>query len=417
MDIVNAAEEQLNVESALLINDDTCQHYQAVIRDVNSFTKDQIREIYDGTRYRFFDYNFMQTLGCSLSRSFNQDFPKVIRYVKNSVDRLIRIGEESVDGFAWKANFRDYDDMVVIKTPKTVESDLRLIHELFVATFCTNLLRMKIPNFMFIYGVFECTKPKIGAGNSTTYFCMNNGKIPVNYLMLEYINGDTFAEFILKAQDVKDIILSLVQIAVALDYAYRTCEFCHYDLHTNNILMRFLPGNKVKIPTQFYRSTDQRKFKIRTNYIPTIIDYGRSHIVHEGVHYGEHDVRDIYPDRARPMFDLFRLIGSMLYELYYKNPQIFDQLAILLNYFPHFRRLNVTLDEYFARVEYANRLGSDIRSNEKLAYFVVDEYDYPDIDDLESKNSVYRDFFNYMVDNFGDYLMDNIIIVTEVEQE
>lgn len=137
------------------------------------------------------------------------------------------------------------------------------IHELFVATKCTNQLSKHIPNFVYCYGAHG-----------------HRGSISV---VTEFVDGQTLSAYMTSpAFNTNDFLFILFQISLALTVAQRRCAFIHYDLTPWNIIIR----KRKEAETIYYRVAQGRVFEIRTTLIPVIIDYGKSLVIHDNVVHG-----------------------------------------------------------------------------------------------------------------------------------
>lgn len=75
----------------------------------------------------------------------------------------------------------------------------------------------------------------------------------------------------------------LFQVAHTLLNTQQQYKFTHYDLHTDNVLIRSIHNNEmVLLP---YKLNDMMYY-LKTTQIATIIDYGRSFITYKGEPYG-----------------------------------------------------------------------------------------------------------------------------------
>ena len=120
------------------------------------------------------------------------------------------------------------------------------------------------------------------------------------------------------------------------------------DLHDENVLV-----TKLDHPiTIRLRMLDGSYRYLRTTIVAVIIDYGRSHIIYNGKHFG-YDTVDVgvYPDRAYPLYDIFKLLCFTLISAAYGdnppnnvqdnpdqtvrmiNPNLFNSAKALLDYF------------------------------------------------------------------------------------
>ena len=66
------------------------------------------------------------------------------------------------------------------------EYNFELLKEYFIGLFL-NYLRIKIPNFMYVFGIIKCSEPS--KNTNLLNICKNYN---YNFLLLEKINGNTF---------------------------------------------------------------------------------------------------------------------------------------------------------------------------------------------------------------------------------
>jgi hypothetical protein len=92
--------------------------------------------------------------------------------------------------------------------------------------------------------------------------------------MMDWLSSDSF-----NFPDFKSI---LVQLALALHVAQKEYGFVHYDLFPWNVIIE-KHNKKFGID---YVIESGKIVEIFTDIIPVIIDYGKSHVILDGVHYG-----------------------------------------------------------------------------------------------------------------------------------
>jgi hypothetical protein len=387
------AEEQEIIERT----DSFCPLRQ--IQDVTS-TADQITR---ALREGFDDANILRSIMClnnsiavfpgNTEKDIGRSF-KIRHYLRD----LQQIGGESAEGYAMTTDVRslgdsdedldilyknqqsssaallsssDPDKPFVAKSPRrtTEEGNEGLLHEYFVGAFGTNTLRSLIPNFAFILGTFQCSPPYIDRQyyatddpdddkrKALTYCQNNNSQNQVNYILLENIaNSKTFRDFIFDGASFSEYLNVFTQVIFALHVAQRV-GFTHYDLHSENVLVLPLP----EAITIYYDDVGY----LTTKYLAFIIDYGRSHIIYNGNHYGFNGVPiGTFPNLAYPMFDIFKLLcftlmdaafGDRNYTRYTQmtdqeletggfltNQKVFQQAKPMLKYFYPELNLNQT---------------------------------------------------------------------------
>jgi serine/threonine protein kinase len=169
---------------------------------------------------------------------------------------------------------------VILKIPKEKKSkpcfekysrkDTNLIREGYIGVNVLNNLRYIVPNFMYTFGVFT---------NDKNELC----------LACEYIEGITLQEAIKTNVITTDIFMNIfIQVLLCLEVAQREYRFCHYDLHSNNIILR-----KLKNPYKYTVVLDNKQYDIvAKDYIATLIDFGLSSVTINNLTIGEYNYTD-----------------------------------------------------------------------------------------------------------------------------
>ena len=136
-----------------------------------------------------------------------------------------------------------------------------------------------LPHFPLFFGKIKAyINPK--NRKSGNPFVIDNAryKIKGDVLLCEYIqNSCKFYNYIKANDKISSEILinSIKQILIAISIAQERKKFAHYDLHSNNIMMRACDKNLVLC----YVIDDNNKIAIPTlGHIPVIIDFGFSYI-------------------------------------------------------------------------------------------------------------------------------------------
>lgn len=206
-----------------------------------------------------------------------------------------------------QAGFLTEDDFFVVKNlgRNAIDTHKETIHEFFVGSACLNNLRDKVINFAFILGGFKC-----GVPDKPGKVCTDNDSGV--YIIYEKIPGtNANMSMTIANMDLNLYLCTMIQLLLAFDYAHQVYEFTHYDLHTNNVIIRFL-DRQYSVP---YPSRKGTKY-INTNFIPTIIDYGMSYVKKDGKSYGVTHLAtyDIVP-KSYPAYDIFKVLLMSLFEM------------------------------------------------------------------------------------------------------
>ncbi|CAH6420345.1 Protein kinase [uncultured virus] len=297
---------------------------------------------------------------------------------------LRQIGSETTEGYAIVSDFENARDFFIIKVARSPEDDI-LIHELVVGLYGTNKLRQYIPNFTYVYGGFKCSPPLIDPETKKVVtWCLHDDNA-VNYILYENINPSVPMSKYLETCSGKDFVNVYMQILYALRLAFKVIDYTHYDLNYDNVLIRDpFPSQASLLTTagqsvQAHRNFQQQdltqldpkrnpQFQIRyqtergveyvtTQVIPTIIDYGNSHIkVKETVntagnitvrdqHYGKSGLIpfSIFPYRSWIMHDMYKFLMFCMASAIRNNNQSVLQEATKI-----FRFFNYTEDPVVA---------------------------------------------------------------------
>lgn len=233
------------------------------------------------------------------------------------IKSIKQIGKESVEGYALLSGITPSEDLFVVKVGRN-PLEKGLIHEAAVGFYAINGLRKYIPNFMYTYSAFFCSPPYIKDKKPVTW-CTGVSD-PTTYVVFENIRGGvTFSSFAQKCSP-KEFVTCYLQVVNALNVAYKYRDYTHYDLHSDNVLIRPITSNEVAIP--YYGSGDFRappsQF-IVSNNISSIIDYGFSHFKYEGINFGNWGFpgTHINPEKAFPINDAYKLLCFLGRDLYY----------------------------------------------------------------------------------------------------
>ena len=152
---------------------------------------------------------------------------------------------------------------LVVKTTKDSQKIREHIHETYIGTKQINHMCKYIPNFAYIFGLYR-----------------KNDTINV---ITERIHGETLHEYInSKRFSFKEFLFIVIQLCLAIQVAQNSCGLVHYDLTPWNIMLQ-----RLDTLIYFdYKISHDKIIRVRTSVIPIIIDYGKSHVINNGIHHG-----------------------------------------------------------------------------------------------------------------------------------
>jgi hypothetical protein len=276
---------------------------------------------------------------------------------------------------------------------KTIDpmKKIEFIHEAFIGKYVINNLLKICPNFVFTLSYRD--EPYISYMYSD--YCdknncnqtMNNLTIKENTVIQEYIKGPTLQEF-LKTCTMKSYLEILLSLNCALIIAQSTYGFVHHDLKPWNIVVNILPE---PIILEYYLRTENNQdyvYKIKTKYIPVIIDYGKSHVIYNNVHYGI-----IEPYSINKYIDFVTLLLSTI-----------NELIIRLDGLQTNNKENVdfnAIQDLLFLVNFLSFKNITTISDLKMFLFKTKKFGNLDKNDLKlevkSSKTLFEEFFKYMV--------------------
>lgn len=261
--------------------------------------------------------------------------------IRDWLPKIKQIGAESVEGYALKSSPSDNSDLFVMKAPRNPKND-ELIHEAVIGFYAMNKLRHILPNYMYVYGYTRCSPPTLQNKEVITWCSSSNP--PVSYLITENIrDAEAIGDFVINPKTTAlDFIAVFLQVLNALNLAYKTYGYTHYDLHYGNIMVRTY-SKIMAIPyygTSFKGDVMTLEGFIATKNIPYIIDYGYSRITVGGYGFGKMGLESfgINGDQAFPMYDVYKILGFLGEKIYLKGStseaiKIRDMLEIMFSFF------------------------------------------------------------------------------------
>jgi hypothetical protein len=152
---------------------------------------------------------------------------------------------------------------VVVKNGKGLP--LEIIHEAFIGKKVLNDLTKQCPNYMF------------------TYYYREDPFYPYNPTVFqEYVYGPTLQQFVQSPQATFKVYLEiLIGLACAIKVGQEYCGFIHHDLKPWNVIISILQD-----PIEITYILPFGIYKLKTRYIPVIIDYGKSRVIYNNVYHG-----------------------------------------------------------------------------------------------------------------------------------
>lgn len=276
---------------------------------------------------KFYEYELMKMIECLFESlidiNYNVPSNRIIQHFLE-LDKVI--GANSAYGYAIVTDFENKEGLFITKISKG--DPYELIHEAFIGMHIINKLRQTVPNFVYTIGVFDCSYPILSANNFVETWC--DMKSDKRYIVYENVAPSKSLNSMLKTIDTKTFINFYLQILLALREAYNKYKFTHYDLHTENVLIRKLDKSYA-----IEYNTPRGKRYIETDQLAVIIDFGQSRAEINGVSYGYYGLESFgnLATVANPLFDAYKLLMFSLFTLIETNKQTFNEVSKLYSFF------------------------------------------------------------------------------------
>lgn len=290
-----------NIRDDLILNDNLIMHRFLRLAETNWKYAERLTEIFASIRK---------------DGRKQQNFLKFLNRLNGGGSSMV--GTHKVLNLLIKDQSKDYNE-------RDVMFNHYIQHEAFIGLAGTNALRREIPNFAYVYGIFNCAldKYKIDDVESADLIC--NSDLPYYTILYEEItDAESFKSFmqrIIKTKNYEKILTKIIYIIVlALAHAHAKCGFIHGDLHLENVLIKTL--NKPM--TVKYTLPAFGDVHITSIYVPIFIDYEYSQII-----YDNNVITNLIPTYLCP---------------YSQVPSL--DVYKLMNFFPFLRELNCVFPGY-----------------------------------------------------------------------
>ena len=321
----------------------------------------------------FNDPSVMAGMACLVSSvahlpsKIEENDKEYVKRIKKIITKSIVLARGAA-GVAFESKFDGVKDAIVVKSSHGQDD---LVREMFIGA-TLNKLRESIPNFSYVYGGFTCGRAKIVKDKAE--LCKKTKKI--DYVIYENItNSARYIDYV-KNNPPIDVLSMYIQCLFALDVAHREYDFTHYDLHSGNLLVRN-PKEEYIIP---YKDKDGKIEYIKSKGIATFIDYGSSHILLNGEHYGYNFLQySVLANTSFPMYDAHKLL---LYTTLFLKKEDRKMFIPLFKFFNRTDSLDEAIknDDYYYALPYTANVG-------KITY--RDFIDYIKREVPEAKNIIF----------------------------
>ena len=187
----------------------------------------------------------------------------------------------------------------IIKKKQDINNIQSITHETFVGKVLNEYNTLQ--NFVYTFNMFT-------EGNQVS-------------ILQQKVEGITFLEYIDKHFNMYTYFNILLQIALTLEIALNNCGFVHNDLTPWNIILK---KYKTDIIVE-YPISDNQVYKIKTDIVPVIIDYEKSHIIHNNIHHGKNNMFSV-----SSIQDIISILSTSIYEIVNKKQFNVDETSKII---------------------------------------------------------------------------------------
>jgi hypothetical protein len=265
----------------------------------------------------FYNIDIMKTMTCLIDTILDseQDF---IEYLTNT--NVLDVGPKKSNLLVFFTSFLEGKNRIL--TFKYDADDT--LEEGMTGILGLNSLRSIIPTFSWIYGFTKCNLP-IFRKNKNKFEIVTACSEHVEFkkrkyigMISEYVKGPTVETYMKDANvDVKNILSLILTVLFSLKYANENIDYVHWDLHSQNVLMRELEHKDSYIYLQ-----DIKEYLWVGQNLATIIDYGFSSFTNDNKiisRFARPDLGINPQASSSPMNDVFKFFSSLYLGLFYEH--------------------------------------------------------------------------------------------------
>ena len=309
-----------------LTNISSCTVLDKLPKDIDQISTPIVKDVLTNNFKNGVDMNavvcMFDNLFLSTAKSKQHGLFHLSVHVTKWVKKLEKIDIDSSAGFIYFSDILS-DIKVIIKLPQDSESDYYdMIREYFIGVTEINKLRYTLPNFVYTFGAFICPMDKgvlcKGEDDSKT----------IPFVVFENIPGENMQKMLEDEKlDFHQYLGMFIQVLLALEVAQRTVGFCHFDLHTGNLMCRTIRDEcKYTVPL------DNMVYEVTAKeYLPVIIDFGLSTVKHNGNVVGSYT----FPEHGMmhymlPGVDMFKFL---YYSCIFAQGNVQRQILNLMSFY------------------------------------------------------------------------------------
>jgi tRNA A-37 threonylcarbamoyl transferase component Bud32 len=232
-----------------------------------------------------FDTLFLQT-----SRRKENGIYVLRKNIRDYIKNIKLLSFNNVEGYIYLADFFSPHIQAIIKFQKDDSDIPYTIQEYYIGINILNKLRYLIPTFVYTLGAFYCPKTvdanKLPIKNPLSVLCDDTTGKNTAFIVYEKIPGETIKSLLKKGKlNFKQFLGIFIQLLLGLEVAQREARFTHFDLHSDNVMVR-----ENDFDTTYNVHLDMFTYSvINPKFTPVIIDFGASTCYTKNRYIGSYD--------------------------------------------------------------------------------------------------------------------------------
>jgi serine/threonine protein kinase len=201
--------------------------------------------------------------------------------IRTCIKKMEHLPVKSKEGLIYITHFFSSDVPVIIKIPRNARGIESKVREYFIGIKAINTLRYLTPSFVYTLGAFLCPKPSKTGEIEACDSSKNTA-----FVLYEKIPGESVQSLLTNDKlDFKQFLLLLCQLLLGLEVAQREVRFTHFDMHTDNVMVRFGSGD-----SSYATPLDMNTYIVNNpEFIPVVIDFGAATSFVDGKYIGSYD--------------------------------------------------------------------------------------------------------------------------------
>lgn len=279
-------------------------------KNIDKISTSVVKEILNK---KFINGSDMKAIFCMLNTVFlrissnknNITIPIVGSNINNWLTKVNKLSVQSVEGYIFSSDILDDNDTkVIIKVPQSPYGSESIVAEYYIGMKAINKLRYILPTFVYTFGAFVCPIFTEKDGVTERKLCTDNNSDLTSYIIYEKIEGETVDKLLQNNKmNFKQWLNIFAQLLLSLEVAQREVGFTHFDLHTDNVMVRNVKNICYNVVVH------DKEYHVKSDIFPVIIDFGMATSIIDNKFIGSYEFKDYgMLNYIIPGFDMYKFL-------------------------------------------------------------------------------------------------------------